>query len=219
MSDQTNHSPPNGPATRRRSSFAGQAFAGLFGGRNRSTSQSDANYSPPGQYTGPITAAAAQANQRRLSVSTLGVGTSPPGSGAYFVGRARRDSVSSSAADESAVEEELSSATVSQPATPFARRASFGARALRDMNKNGGGNGGNNGSNESGFNWADNMRTRAERTSFGGATQMGTSPVMGSHHRAKSVAVMDQPVRESPRAAPPLDYTQERILKGDFYMD
>jgi len=73
---------------------------------------------------------------------------------------------------------------------------------------------------ENGFNWADNMRSRAERTSIGGAG-MSTSPQStASHHRAKSVAIMEQqPVREAPKAAPRLDHTQERILKGDFYMD
>lgn len=304
MTDQNNNSPPNGPTSRRRSSFAGQAFADLFGSRNRSTSISESNNSPPGpsgQFgSGPITAAAAQANQRRLSLSTIGLANSPPTSGGYFGNRGRGDSVSSSnnvSVDESAVDEEPASAGTSQPTTPFARRVSFGARALRDVK--GGGNNGTNGRvststileesdvvdgvgggggkqgrsspidvagsakitvpttakgrglsssstksagrhgsvsslvtfspnndvltfrdrTEAGFNWADNMRTRAERTSVGGANMMGTSPTTGMHHRAKSVAVMEQPVREAPRPVRTLDHTQERILKGDFYMD
>ena len=207
--------------------------------------------------------------------------------------------------DESALDDEPSSAGATQPTTPFARRVSFGARAMRDLNKSGGSSGGNNGNNgrvytesiaeeytlvdgeggggggggkkgrsspkdvagsakitvpttakgrglssssttsahspsgsirtaspfvayhrsdgvltfsdrigESGFNWADNMRTRAERSSIGGANMP-----LPAHHKAKSVAVMEQPIREAPRPAPVLDHTQERILKGDFYMD
>ncbi|KAF1355089.1 hypothetical protein BDV97DRAFT_289826 [Delphinella strobiligena] len=217
-----NNSPPNGPTSRRRSSFAGQAFADLFGGGRNRASIVESSSSPPGQYAGPITAAAAQANQRRLTLATSGLGNglngSPPGTGTYFGGRARGDSVSSSnnaSVDESAIEEDATSAGASQPTSPFARRVSFGARALRDLRPGGTGGGGNNG--ESGFNWADNMRTRAERTSIGGAG-MGASPNT-NHVRAKSIATMEQqPVRTAPKPAP-LDHTQERILKGDFYMD
>lgn len=309
MTDQNNNSPPNGPPSRRRSSFAGQAFADLFGGNRNRSSTAESSTSPPGSFAGPITTAAAQANQRRLSLATAGLANSPPQGGSFYGNRTRGDSVSSSnnaSVDESAIDDEPASASGSQPNTPFARRVSFGARALRDMNKPGGnGSGGNNGSNgrvststipeeytdalesaggggggkngrsspidvagsasitvptiakgrglsssstastagksyaspfaayhrgadvltihdrtgESGFNWADNMRSRAERTSIGG-NNLGTSPTSyGTHHRAKSVAVMEQPIREAPKPARVLDHTQERILKGDFYMD
>ena len=69
-----------------------------------------------------------------------------------------------------------------------------------------------------GFNWADNMRIRAERGSISG---MSTSPnSSGMHHaRSKSIAVMDTPVRDSPKPVNVPDQFQERILKGDFYMD
>lgn len=220
MTDQgDNNSPPNSYPTGRRSSFAGQTFADLFNaGRSRA---SEPNNSPPSQFGGNITSAAAQAGRRRLSVSTLGIPPSPNQTSPFGSLRARNDSVSSSNAasiDESAVEDEPASAGQSQPNTPFARRVSFGARALRDMNKpanTGGGGGGTAGSNGDGFNWADNMRTRAERTSVSGAN---TSP--NFHSRAKSVAVMEQqPVRETPKPANVPDHFQERILKGDFYMD
>jgi len=50
---------------------------------------------------------------------------------------------------------------------------------------------------------------------------MGTSP-SNQRDRAKSVAVMEPPAREMPKAAKEQvrpDHFQERILKGDFYMD
>lgn len=71
-----------------------------------------------------------------------------------------------------------------------------------------------------GFNWSDNFRTRAERNSVVGQAGVGGgSP--GGHARAKSVAVMEPPIDEMPKARPPQrpDYFQERILKGEFYMD
>jgi hypothetical protein len=40
-----------------------------------------------------------------------------------------------------------------------------------------------------------------------------------SHQRAKSVAIMEPPVREMPKQPKQPDAMQERILKGDFYMD
>ncbi|KAH0408452.1 hypothetical protein KCU90_g21911, partial [Aureobasidium melanogenum] len=69
-----------------------------------------------------------------------------------------------------------------------------------------------------GFNWADNMRSRAERGSISG---MSASPPTGgwTHARSKSIAVMDTPVRDNPKPVNVPDQFQERILKGDFYMD
>ena len=69
-----------------------------------------------------------------------------------------------------------------------------------------------------GFSFAENMRARAERGSIsspGGAN--GLSPP--AHGRSKSIASMEQPVREMPQQARKPDQFQERILKGDFYMD
>lgn len=70
-----------------------------------------------------------------------------------------------------------------------------------------------------GFNWSENLRTRAERTSI--ASQGGGAPPAPSakHARAQSVAVMEPPVRAMPREPQRPDAFQERILKGDFYMD
>jgi hypothetical protein len=65
-------------------------------------------------------------------------------------------------------------------------------------------------------NFAENLRSRAERGSIS-----GPPPMMGvpSHQRAKSVAVMEPPIREMPKQPRQPDAMQERILKGDFYMD
>lgn len=130
MTDQTDYPPPNPAATsRRRSSFAGQAFADMF---SRSRPSESSGNSPPAH--GPITSAAAEASRRRLSLSTVGLGGSP-NQGSPFSARMRGESVSSSNAaslDESAVEDEPSSASAGNSG-PFARRVSFGARALKDM--------------------------------------------------------------------------------------
>ncbi|KAK5187986.1 hypothetical protein LTR16_009015 [Cryomyces antarcticus] len=110
---------------------------------------------------------------------------------------------------------------------------SFGARALRDVKTNTSGNvngrasvnkavssptakGRESDTGGEGFNWSENLRNRAERSSIAGVS---TGPSPPSHQRAKSVAVMEPPVREMPKVANVPDHFQERILKGDFYMD
>jgi len=49
----------------------------------------------------------------------------------------------------------------------------------------------------------------------------GPPPSLGphGHQRAKSVAIMEPPAREMPKQPKVPDAMQERILKGDFYMD
>lgn len=128
MADQNDQSPPNSTyPQRRRSSFVGQAFSDMF---NRSSRPSESSgTSPPAQ--GPIATAAAEASRRRLSVSTLGMGASP-NQGSPMSARMRGESVSSSTVDESAIDDEPSSAAPANSG-PFARRVSFGARALKDM--------------------------------------------------------------------------------------
>jgi hypothetical protein len=68
-----------------------------------------------------------------------------------------------------------------------------------------------------GYNFAENLRNRAERTSMSGTHPLH-SPSQ-PHQRAKSVAIMEPPVREMPKQPKIPDAMQERILKGDFYMD
>lgn len=90
---------------------------------------------------------------------------------------------------------------------------------------------------DQGFNWSDQLRSRAESTlasgqrpSFSFASGVSASPpragphpaaVSPRHDRAKSVSDMPAPPAQPPRARAPQkpDPFQERILKGDFYMD
>lgn len=138
MSDENNTSPPAGRA--RRSSFAGETFANLFSGNRGSVSRNpnDSNTQQSAQsQPGPITSAAAQAQRRRLSLTTLGLSASPNQT-SPFGSYNRRDSYSgtSDSIDESAIEDEPS--TNPTPQTPFARRMSFGAKALKDVRTTGG---------------------------------------------------------------------------------
>lgn len=309
MADEPTSTSQSPPRTRR-SSFAGATFADLFGSGRQSVSaprnvpSSNNGDSQQGQYPGPITNAAAQAQRRRMSLTTLGLSGSPTGTGPSPFGsyRGRRESFSSAnsgSIDESAVEDDL--AAKDQPTTPFARRMSFGARAMRDIRSSTGGSGGGGGegsppqngrsfpppapssqharqpstsapsngtissrdgkgrglsslpSSQSslpashssrksfsipfsnrrltiasatgeGFNWSENLRTRAERTTSIAGPSGGVGMPLGAnnHSRAKSVATMEAPVREmptQPKASKKPDHFQERILKGDFYMD
>jgi len=85
---------------------------------------------------------------------------------------------------------------------------------MRDVRQSNGGVGNPNGE---GYNFAENLRSRAERGSISGPPPM-LSPSGPTHQRAKSVTIMEPPVREMPKPRVP-DAMQERILKGDFYMD
>ncbi|KAE9971271.1 hypothetical protein BLS_004498 [Venturia inaequalis] len=226
MSSSDRNSPPlPSPAapSRRRSSIAG-SFVDLFGQRPAPPTNDRPNM-------GPITSAAAQAQQRRLSLTTVGLGASPNQSSPFGSVRSRGESISSSTSgtvDESPFEDGDAQAV---PASPFARRMSFGARAMRDIRSstgNGSANGratisskakapptANNGRVGQGYDFAENLRSRAERSSISGGIPQPTAV----HQRAKSVTVMEPPQREMPKQPKMPDAFQERILKGDFYMD
>jgi hypothetical protein len=92
---------------------------------------------------------------------------------------------------------------------------------------------------DQGFNWSEQLRSRAESTvaagprpSFSFASGLSGSPpraaappapapISPRHDRAKSVSDMPAPPAQAPRQRAPQkpDHFQERILKGDFYMD
>ncbi|KAK4981829.1 hypothetical protein LTR66_009680 [Elasticomyces elasticus] len=239
-------SPSASPTNRRRSSFAGQTLSDLF---TRPSNRPMADTQPPPKSAaGPVTTATAQAQHRRLSLTTLGLSGSPNQTSPFGSFRSRRDSISSAnsgSIDESAIDEGDAAAPPTTPATPFARRMSFGAKALRDVRTSNGSNGGGGGGQTNGrasvttaaggekkkrtpsaatgrgsegFNWSDNLRNRAERTSI--TSGMVNAPSMSglAHQRAKSVATMEPP-KEMPKPVNKPDHFQERILKGDFYMD
>ncbi|KAF1920146.1 hypothetical protein BDU57DRAFT_4684 [Ampelomyces quisqualis] len=294
MSNGSNSPPLHsaGATDRRRASVTAQTFQDLFG---RSNSYAGQQSSAPST-SGPITTAAANAQRRRLSLTTIGLGASPGQTSPFLNPRARTESISSANSgsfDESPFEDDYApstSATSSNPTTPFARRLSFGARALRDVRQSNGSVGNPNGRPSvhkasspptgrgrglsslsrslpspsalllghvspgsfrsksishirpppiaehatehsdkdlanclltspltgEGYNFAENLRTRAERGSISGPLPSMSS---SSHQRAKSVAIMEPPTREMPRQAKVPDAMQERILKGDFYMD
>lgn len=93
---------------------------------------------------------------------------------------------------------------------------------------------------DQGFNWSEQLRSRAEstvasgsRSSFsfssgltGSPPRPGAIPPPGTHDRTRSVSEMPAPPAQAPKSrSPPRDtrpkpdHFQERILKGDFYMD
>lgn len=202
----------------RRGSITSQTFNNLFG-RSNSTSGG-----PTPVFPGPITTAAAQDQRRRMSIATLGLsGTSPTQSSPFTFG-GRRGSVStagSDSIDENAIDDDEPAR--SNPTTPFARRMSFGAQALRSAR--GGGSPGS--AAEGGFNWGDQFRSRAESAVSQNQRPSFSSPSFAkansAHERTKSVSEMSAPpatVAPAPKPAPRKpDAFQERILKGDFYMD
>jgi hypothetical protein len=228
MSDE-NNSPPS-PRTSsfggRRSSFSpGQALSDLFG------RSSNAGAAGPPAYPGPITTAAANAQaqqRRRMSLSSLSnPGTSPTSQQGAILGRGRRESMSSTGSanslgggvvEESAIEEGDASPSSPLANSPFARRLSFGARALRDVRT------GSGSANGEGFNWSENQRSRAEstveRSAFVNPSFNSNATTTSHHQRRQSMSTMPIPTNTLPpaRANAP-DHMQERILKGDFYMD
>ncbi|RYP75964.1 hypothetical protein DL771_002036 [Monosporascus sp. 5C6A] len=82
-----------------------------------------------------------------------------------------------------------------------------------------------------GFNWSEQLKSRAETTITGDVRlsfsfASGSPPRNGAlnHGRTKSISDLSQPPTQAPVAEPPQerqkpDAFQERILKGDFYMD
>lgn len=74
------------------------------------------------------------------------------------------------------------------------------------------------------FDWSEQIKNRAERSaSVTQRPSMTAPPAAPSQHaRAVSIAAAEQPVKEmpaAPRERMVPDHFQERILKGDFYMD
>lgn len=173
-----------------------------------------------GPSTGPMANAMAnaQSNQRRrLSITTLGLSGSPTQTLQYGNKNFRQGSISSSVgsspgnAEEAIAEDGENSPPGGGPKSPFARRLSFGAQALRDARSGSIGNG-------EGFNWSEALRTRAERgpISPNAAHQQAHQ---AQHRRAASIASMEQPAQEMPKQPKQdkkPDFFQEKILRGDF---
>jgi hypothetical protein len=129
MANNNDNPSPDATTRARRGSFTTQTFNNIFG-RSNSTSGSP---TAPFPGTGPVTTAAAQDQRRRMSISTLGLSGSSPTQTTPFTFGPRRGSVStdrSDSIDESAIDDD-DGPSRSVPTTPFARRMSFGAQALR----------------------------------------------------------------------------------------
>ncbi|KAK6821654.1 hypothetical protein RU639_007972 [Aspergillus parasiticus] len=178
--------------------------------------------------TGPMASAVANAQShhgRRLSITTLGLSGSPTQTSPFGGRNLRHGSVSSSmgsnpaSLEDAVIEDNENGPPSVTPTSPFARRVSFGAQALRDVR------GGSTGNGE-GFNWSEALRTRAERAPSIGNNSSNAPQVQhtanpaqsGPHQRAASIASMEHPAREmpkQPRQNKP-DFFQEKILRGDF---
>ncbi|KAI0429240.1 hypothetical protein F5Y09DRAFT_331988 [Xylaria sp. FL1042] len=127
MSNDSSSGQPND----RRASVTSAAFSNLF---HRSNSTSAGNGNGNGAARESVSAAAARDQRRRLSVTTLGLsGASPPAANTPF-GGIRRGSISttySDSIDENAIDDDE---PAKMPSTsPFTRRTSFGAQAMRNI--------------------------------------------------------------------------------------
>ena len=142
MSNNENSPPPTPTATsNRRASFSpGQKLSELFG-------RSPPNGNGTSAYPSPIATAAANAQaqqRRRTSIASLGMAGSPTQTSAFTNMRNRQSSFGSGSSpstsiNENAVEEADAEPNMS-PTSPFARRMSFGAKALRDVRSGASGN-------------------------------------------------------------------------------
>ncbi|KAF5857162.1 hypothetical protein ETB97_006185 [Aspergillus alliaceus] len=238
MSDNRSTSPISVPSSRqRRASLA--SGLGLADYLSKPGNQGTTSSVP----TGPMASAVANAQShhgRRLSITTLGLSGSPTQTSPFGARNLRHSSVSSSmgsnsASLEDAVMEDSENGPPSvTPSSPFARRVSFGAQALRDVRGGSTGNGRYpsprspvaGGRSSEGFNWSEALRTRAERAPSIGNISPNTPQSQhaantgqhGQHQRAASIASIEQPTREmskQPRQNKP-DFFQEKILRGDF---
>lgn len=152
MSDENSPPPtPTSPSARRASFSPGQKISEFLG---RSTNN---NGSGPPLYPSPITTAAANAQaqqRRRMSITSLGLSGSPTQTSAFVSARARQESFSSGTSQSTSIDENViedgDALQNGSPNSPFARRMSFGARALRDV-KTGTGNGNGTSSHAFGF--------------------------------------------------------------------
>ncbi|KAB8232524.1 hypothetical protein BDV23DRAFT_125482 [Aspergillus alliaceus] len=145
MSDNRSTSPISVPSSRqRRASLA--SGLGLADYLSKPGNQGTTSSVP----TGPMASAVANAQShhgRRLSITTLGLSGSPTQTSPFGARNLRHSSVSSSmgsnsASLEDAVMEDSENGPPSvTPSSPFARRVSFGAQALRDVRGGSTGNG------------------------------------------------------------------------------
>ncbi|KAJ5097585.1 hypothetical protein N7456_008306 [Penicillium angulare] len=232
MSNDRSTSPINVPESqarpRRGSIASGLPFTDLFSKQNNQSAKE---------------AASTQANQRRLSITTLGLSGSPTQTSAFGNRSLRRGSLSSSwsssVPNEDAVTED---ADGNSPNSPFARRVSFGAQALREARAGSISNGRvppgslpagahpsarspastatspkDERSNASrrlgeGFNWSEALRTRAERAPSIGGP---VSPAQSARHPTHQRAASIATMEQPVREMP----RQPKQKKPDFFQE
>jgi len=203
---QGNESTGSNHNSHRRASFSPGSTLSEFLSSNRQPA-------PTTAYPGPITTAAAQANnKRRMSMSSAS-GNSPPSIQTSFP--FRRGSVSStssatSTVDESAIDdsEPASGSPTNVGNSPFARRMSWGARALRDVRVPQ--------RNSVAFTpTSPGASSPTVTRGFPENRNAGEQPYL--QRRRQSVSVLP-PSSSVPSAKEP-DHHQERILKGELFMD
>ncbi|KAI8946302.1 hypothetical protein F4801DRAFT_73048 [Xylaria longipes] len=128
----SNDNSGTGPPNDRRGSVTSAAFSNLFNRRNSTTATGNGNGNSNSAGRESVSAAAARDQRRRLSVTTLGLsGASPPASVPFGVRRGSIATTNSDSIDESAIEDDEPAKIPST--SPFARRTSFGAQAMRNM--------------------------------------------------------------------------------------
>lgn len=227
-SENTTNSNNNMNRTRR-GSVGNAVFSNLFQ-RSSSTSAGSASVFPP------AISVSDPAQRRRLSVSTLGIhGTSPTSSNSPYHYRRASTSTNSNNSepiDECAIEEDemnYPTSAKTAPSTPF-RRMSIGGPPVRGFRN------GSIATDQNAFSWSEQLRTRAEssvsgqRPSFSFGNNLSSSPPRGGgaqspQERMRPAAEMQAPPTQAAAVKPKQperrkpDAFQERILKGDFYMD
>ncbi|RKF77820.1 hypothetical protein GcM1_216036 [Golovinomyces cichoracearum] len=200
---------------RRRCSLAPIPTASIFAKAN----------GPP--YPGSVTTVAVQDQLQRMStMNYCPPGASPSKTSPYQFGdrRGSASSIGSGTIDENTFEEDDSARSI--PNTPFGRRMSLGAQAVRNVRR--GSSTSIIGEGCSSFNLSDQFRARAEssvtqtqRPYFPGSPNfVRRSSVIAppQAEMATSQIIVESPVPAQTRQKGP-DAFQERILKGDFYID
>ncbi|OPB35974.1 hypothetical protein A0O28_0111400 [Trichoderma guizhouense] len=219
MSDTNGPGPGSG---HRRSSITQAALSNLF-----QRGPSNGSSGPPFPSNGNV-----DSQRRRLSISTIGLSGTSPSNNSPFMrrGSMSTNSNNSDSIDENVIEDEDAfNGPRTAPTTPFVRHMSFGGNnAMRNLRT-----GGSPGNDQFGFNWSEQLRSRAESSvtgarpsfSFQGTGSHSPPRAMPNHDRSKSISDMPQPpaqaasVKPKQPERPKPDAFQERILKGDFYMD
>lgn len=204
MSSQNNNENSNADRTynrdRRRSFSVGSSLSDFL----TSSRQPQA----PAAYPGPITTAAAHANnQRRMSLSSAS-GSPPQAQTSFSLRRGSVSSVSSiSTQDESAIDD--SEPASGSPSSPFARRMSWGAKALREVRLPGRGvppsPGASSPTVSRGF-WPDSGKS---------ANGYPNDPTL----QQRRMSMPQPPVSSMPTPKETYDPLQERMLRNEFYMD